>query len=584
MSTKSTADGCCKTPPVGLRMTRRNGIFAAAALMIAGTSTLGCSSMWRRDDDDSADAKLEKLLKVPKAPDLVREAAVPKGLHSVRVDGVALVNRLVATGGAPEPSILRDELVEQMRRHDVANPNHVLESSETALVEVRGVIPPGARTGDPMDLLVVAPVQSHVRDLHGGWLMETRLRHQQMLRNGLRKSEPLAVGQGPLLTRADTTPGTDDSLRTKAIVIAGGRVIENRDLGLILRPEFQHVKMAAAIAQAINRRFFFFDGTERRGIAEPLEDDYIKIEVHPRYRRNQYRMMEVARAIGVKPESAETQQRLADLGQKLVDPETSADAALQLEGMGESAIPTLVDALEQDNPELRFYVAEALAYLDRDEALPPLESAIADSPAFRFPGLLAIEGMDGSAAVETLRRLMDQPSLETRYGAFCAIRRRPDGASVLAGQNVSGQFRLFTVPCSCQPAIVVSLRESPEIVMFGPDETIDVTHPLFGPGGLLIKQDPENPGQLRINRFLPGEDDRLAIVPANLTALIHGIADVGGGYGDVVTVLREAKDSGFLQQQLAMDPLPEPMRTYHRDEAEDQDSVADDESSAEVDG
>ena len=78
----------------------------------------------------------------------------------------------------------------------------------------------------------------------------------------------------------------------------------------------------------------------------------------------------------------------------LTNPATAADAALQLEAMGESAVPILIDALNSTNPELRFYAAESLAYLDRTEAVDALETAIRETAAFRHPSLLALQGMN----------------------------------------------------------------------------------------------------------------------------------------------------------------------------------------------
>ena len=125
------------------------------------------------------------------------------------------------------------------------------------------------------------------------------------------------------------------------------------------------------------------------GIAKAKEDDFLEMETHPRYRNNIPRMMAVIQAISTAPESSATQARLADLADQLSDPATAADAALQLEAMGESAVPILIDALSSTNPELRFYAAESLAYLDRTEAIGALEIAIRDTAAFRHPSLLA---------------------------------------------------------------------------------------------------------------------------------------------------------------------------------------------------
>ena len=548
------------------------GPIAAVSLFAAG-----CSSLWPGGSDDKEDeSRLRELLTVPKPPKLVREAAVPYGLQPMAVEGVAAVNGLVGTGGAPDPSPFRDQLIQEMKRENVQDPNLFLESNTTALVRIQTIIPPGARRGDPLDLLVIAAAESRATDLHGGWVLNTRLRQQQLIRKAIRQSDVKAVGIGPVLTRAAHNPEDNEALKLEGIVLSGGRVQVDRKLGLLLRPKFKHVKISTDLAAAINRRFFFFDGTTRRGIAEAKEDDFIEIEVHPRYRRNEHRMLEVVRAVGGRPESATSQSRLAELAEQLTDPKRASDAALQLEAIGENAIPTLLAGLASPNPELRFYAAESLAYLNREEAIEPLAQAAKETAAFRHSAFAALQGFDNPLVVDSLRRLMDEPSLETRYGAFCAIRRRPDGRLRLHGETVGDAFRLYQVPSEARPAVVASLRDTAEIVLFGKMSPIRITEFLFGPAGILIKPEDSRPGYLRISRFQPGQDDQRVIVPATIENLIQGVVAVGGGYGDAVAVLRTAKAGGQLADQLAFDPLPEPLRTYYRDEGaadEEQDPV-----------
>jgi hypothetical protein len=40
-------------------------------------------------------------------------------------------------------------------------------------------------------------------------------------------------------------------------------------------------------------------------------------------------------------------------------------------------------------------------------------------------------------------------------------------------------------------------------------------------------------------------------------------------------MLRAAKDNGYLQDQLAIDPLPPPVRTYYRDQEDSEDAETD---------
>lgn len=527
-------------------------------------------SNWRGEDPD---AKLDKLLKVPELPDLIRQAAMPTGLTFVSVEGVAAVNGLPGTGGMVPPSPLRDQLIEEMKKHDVADPNHFLERPETALVRVQAIIPPGVRRGDPIDLRIISPPRTEATDLHGGWLMDTRLRQEQTLSGMVRRGDVLVVGTGHVLTRAATEAGEDANLKIEGVVLGGGRIQQDRKLGLVIRPEYRHVKMAAQLENAINQRFYFFDGTTRGGIAKAREDDYIEISVHPRYRRNIHRMMAVVSMVVAKGESAETQHRLAKLGKRLAEPTTAADAAMQLEALGERAVPTLLEALKNTDPEIRFYAAEALAYLERSEAIEPLEQAAADQPAFRYPALIALEGMDSRGSLDALQRLMQQPSIETRYGALRSIRRRPDGQVILRPTKLGG-VDLYEVSTETAPFIAVSLADRPEIACFGSDFPVAIPDFLLGPAGLVIRPEESDPSKLRISRFQPGADDRRASVPATVSGLLTGITLVGGGYGDCVAVLRKAKENQVIACGLAIDPLPKSLRTYHRDSIEPSDPAA----------
>lgn len=529
----------------------------------------GCNLLPGKGEDDS-NTKLQELMQTPELPELIRDATVVQGLQPIQVVGVGVVNSLPGTGGPANPSHHRDELIEDMKRRDIEDPNRFLERDDTALVRIQATIPPGARRNDAVDLVIQAPNESVVADLNDGWLLGTRMRQQRFLQNKIRKSEVMVIGTGPVLTRGSHTPGDDATLHREGRVLSGGRVQITRKMGLVLRPEYQHAKTSTALASAINRRFFFFDGTTRRGIAKAKEDDFLEMEPHPRYRQNIPRMMAVIQAISVAPESSATQTRLADLSQRLSHPPTAADAALQLEAMGESAVPILLDAITSPNPELRFYAAEALAYLDRNESIKPLEAAARNVAAFRHPSLLALQGIDHQLAIDALQRLMNEPSLETRYGAFCSIRRRGiEGKSILGGKALES-FYLYQVPSSAKPAVVVSLRESPEIVLLGDSGELQVPQFLMGPNGLIIKPDSAKPGHLKISRFQVNAEDQRTSVPSSLPSVIRGIVSVGGGYGDVISILRLAKDKGFLSDQLAIDPLPAAVRVYYRDEDEEE--------------
>ena len=79
--------------------------------------------------------------------------------------------------------------------------------------------------------------------------------------------------------------------------------------------------------------------------------------------------------------------------------------------------------IKSKDPEVRFYSAEALAYLDRREAAEPLGQIARDAAG--LPRVCA-DGAERHAGLRGLRatsRLLSVPSAETRYGAFRACGR-----------------------------------------------------------------------------------------------------------------------------------------------------------------
>jgi hypothetical protein len=256
---------------------------------------------------------------------------------------------------------------------------------------------------------------------------------------------------------------------------------------------------------------------------------------------------------------------LIDLGKKMNEPTTAADAALQLEALGEPAVPTLLEAMKNPDEEIRFYAAESLAYLDRSEAIEPLEIAATDQAAFRYSALIALEGMDGRASLDALQRLTNKPSIETRYGALRSIRRRPDGQVIMRPVKMGG-VEFYNIASEGPSFIAVSVADRPEIACFGEDAPIRITDFLMGPGGLIVRPEKDDPTKMRVSRFRPGHDDKRATVPATISGLISGVTLTGGDYGACVSLLRTAKSSQFITCGLAIDPLPQAMRTYHRDD------------------
>ena len=121
---------------------------------------------------------------------------------------------------------------------------------------------------------------------------------------------------------------------------------------------------------------------------------------------------------------------------------------MQLEAIGSEGVDALLKGIQSKDPEVRFYAAEALAYLDHREAAEPLGQIARDQPAFRVFALTALSAMQDFAAYEQLRELLVVPSAETRYGAFRALWTMNEKDPLVKGEMLGGHS---TITCSTWP-------------------------------------------------------------------------------------------------------------------------------------
>lgn len=538
------------------------------ALLIGLAASGGCS-LWRTDPEKAEQERFDALLKAPPPPEFIRQATAAHGLSSARIQSYGIVNNLLGTGTIEPPSIQRDQLLSQMKANNVEDPNRFIDSESTAIVLVETWIPAGARKGDPLDLTIRTsqrpnPNGEQATSLRNGWLMPAPLRYTQVIGGVPRTSDVLADATGPLILRGNHEVGDDPQLWLEGRILGGGRVVKENPLDLRIRQDYRHVETAKMIAKVINNRFYYFDGTTRRGIATAKQDDLIDIEIPERYRNNAHRLMAVVGAMGTEKDITITNDRVETLSRLLLEPTTAQDAALQLEGIGQPGVPALLSAIGSPNAEIRFYAAESLAYLDNDEAIQSLIELSRDQPAFRYQTLLALSGMKQRKAGEGLRKLFDEPSLETRFGAFDAIKRRSDYASFVGGRRIADVATFYEIPSQGGPMVAVSLRRSPDIVVFGGPVPISTPEFLICGSGLTIVPDLPS-GGIQINRIVTGREDRRVVVPPTVSGLCQGIVHVGGSYGDIVETLRLMAEQNALGAQLAIDVLPKPLRDYHRE-------------------
>jgi hypothetical protein len=461
-----------------------------------------------------------------------------------------------------------------MQSYEVSKPQQLLESTENSLVVVRGYLPPGVQKGDKFDVEVVVPPKSKTTSLRGGFLMRCRLREMRVLDNAMRTGNVAGLAQGPVLVDS-IFGGTADAVNeTRGRVSGGGQSQIARPLGLALRGEGS-VRQSAMIGAAINARFHRSGVSGKSGVATPKRDNFIELAVHPRYKHDVAHYIEVIGSITLRESPGERVLRIESLGQKLLEPTTCARAALQLEAIGDDAVHVLLKGLSSPSPEVRFYAARALAYLDREEAAAVLARSAAEVSAFRWHALAALTAMDHVAAYEALNELLHVPSVETRYGAFRALRTRNAADPLVRGESLGGGFGYHVIASDSPPLVHFAKVERPEVVLFGQQQSLVAPAFLFAGKEIMIKGTDE--GRLRLTRFAVGDrPDQQETCDANVDQLIRAIVRLGGGYAEVVQAIQEARRGGYLASKVVVNAIARSDRRYHRSDAEATDEESED--------
>ncbi|MFN3190692.1 MAG: HEAT repeat domain-containing protein [Aureliella sp.] len=551
--------------------TRTKSFLALLALIL--TTSCGCMSPWfggrkntRTAEGERRDALREKLVSEDR-PRMIVEVAGPAMLTQSRIENIGLITQLRDTGGSVQASSQREKILDMMRRKEAAQPNAFLDSPTTALGIATAIVPPASPVGSKLDILVTKSSHADATDLEHGWLMETPLTEMSVLDGRIREGFPLARVKGYIVTEAQITGDDSEEAKLQGVIVGGGRLLKSRDLALSVDAEYADAITLNAIVPAINQRFTHFDGQKMTGVATPRDSGYnnagyVEIKIPPRYRLDPFHYINVITHIGILESEAQRKERIATIQKQLLDPTTAREAAWQLEAIGDSTVPMLAEGLNHPDPEIAFYAAHSLAYLNEKQAVPKLKSLCLREPAFRamcFNALALVEHYD---AEDALNELLHAADPEVKYGAVRAIRKRDPNAASVRGQATEDVGSILEIPSSGPPLVAVSLNRTAEVVLFGTNPTLHI--PSFQYVNKRTMVSPGSGGKLKVSHFSPGEEDKIIECDADIRSVLNAIAEVGGTFGDWVKFLRECHEQGYFIEPFAINPIPVSGRTYDR--------------------
>lgn len=223
----------------------------------------------------------------------------------------------------------------------------------------------------------------------------------------------------------------------------------------------------------------------------------------------------------------------------------------------------LKKCLNNPSPEVRFYSAEALAYLGDDSGAEELAKLARDEAAFRVYCVAALSALDEAACFPLLRDLMDEPSAETKYGAFRALWTLDKNDPYIRGVKLNDQFLLHVVNSKGDPMIHLTRHRRPEVVLFGADQKFRTPLALTAGNHININA-ASGADHITLTRFEVGQPDQRKVVSTRVADVIVAASEMGATYPDIAQLLAQGSAQYNIEGRLELDALPLAGRLYYR--------------------
>ena len=479
------------------------------------------------------------------------------------VRGYGLAVDLNGTGSRLMPAPIRAYMLQVMARRGVGDaatgwtkltPEQMLDSDDTAVVIVEGVIPPGGVKGEHFDIRVTAVPGSSTTSLEGGRLYTTELTPGP-LNVGSKKAKDRATARGQVFINPFVEPdaaGRDSIDRLTGRILEGGTILDNMPIKLLLAMR-SHAR-SMAVRDAINSRFPKEPG-QTEDTAHGKSGDEIMITVPPSYSKDPSKFLELVRHTSLRPEAVDF-TALEVRRSVIANPGLAAGAAWRWKALGPKAVPMIQDLYDYPEEGPRLAALTAGAYLNDPIAVKPLlELARTGSTEGRISSIQMLGNMGTNPEIDMgLRPLLDDDNVDVRLITFESLEKRND--PIIGEFEVDKKFLLNIVP-SDKPMIYVSQSGSPRVVIF--DESMEVQRPLVlsaWSNRLLIKGD--SPGDelevyYRESSRIPAQIEKVSPRVVDLVAFLgHKTTieapspGIGLSYGETIGALHQLWRNGHL--------------------------------------
>jgi hypothetical protein len=516
--------------------------------------------------------------------------------------GFGLVVGLEGTGSRDCAASIRTYLVDRLQKLMASerwyadarqiSVSALIDSPDTAVVELTGYVVPGAPRGARFDVIVTAATGTQTRSLEGGLLLPSELKIFGVSGGGrgIIAGRTVAFARGPVFTHpfaSDAVSGESDPRR--GAVLGGGVTLEARPARLILKDA--SYPMARRIEQRLNERFGV-----RPAVAEAMSQSYLLLHTPPAYHWNPSELIDLSAYVYLQNAPAYFEAKLRELSEVAARPQADYAALTRAwQGIGRVAQSSIQPLYGSDRAGLAFAAARAGLRLG-DVTAAAVVGQMAASP--RHPHRLeAVRELGAAApmpaAATQLLTLINDFDPDVRIAAYEGLLRHRHPAVVsrsfahrLDPEQIN--LTLDRAPSEAPPFIYVRRTRAPRIALIG--STIPVHRPLFfrHPNNRLLLN--ANPADetilLRVQILVDGPWERFQVNPTVgdlITTLAarptrgEGGRPRGAGlpYAQVVQVLTALSRDGLIPapvvfERESLTDLLGPIDEGERREAEEQ--------------
>jgi hypothetical protein len=437
-----------------------------AALLAAGLVGAGC-------DDTDKEQGMDLDPPQPLAKDsVVKDYARLVATGYLPVEGYGVVIGLGTNGSREIPGALRRYLTDYLSKQDLGSwregtkgitPIKFLRDLDTAVVKVRGVIPPGAPKGHPFDIYVQAMPRSGTKTLSGGILMPLDLHLAGKWDVSQTQTHIWAKGNGPMFVNPYLSPDdpADAPKLRNGKVIGGGTVVRRRIIHLqLLKKDYSK---AFLIKNRINARF-----AKLREVAIGRSGSTIELVVPKQYRNNYSRFLDLALHL---PLGYQVEGQILRIAEQMKNPRADHNAlGLTWEAIGRQVLPQVRQHYNSAHPTLSFYAARTgLRMSDPDAIEVMVRFARNHESPMQLAAVRELGNADGlGLAGDALRGLLDSNNERVRTAAYESLLRAGETSRVKRVM-VGNDFVLDLVESGGRYAIYATQTQRPKIVVFGRD-------------------------------------------------------------------------------------------------------------------